>query len=88
MGALLGTDWQGYDVLSRLMYGARTSLFIGFAVVFVAGTFGVVLGLIAGYTGGRTDRWLMRWVDVQVAFPGLLLALLMIAVVGTEHERR
>jgi peptide/nickel transport system permease protein len=79
---VLGTDTQGYDVLSRLMYGARTTLAISLAVVLVAGTFGVVLGMIAGYRGGRTDRWLMRWVDVQVAFPGLLIALIMIAVLG------
>ncbi len=79
---VLGTDTQGYDVLSRLMYGTRTTLLIGFAVVFLAGVFGVVLGLLAGYRGGRTDRWLMRWVDVQVAFPGLLIALIMIAVLG------
>jgi peptide/nickel transport system permease protein len=78
----VGTDWQGYDVLSRLLYGARTSLFIGIAVVAVAGTFGVLVGLIAGYRGGRTDRWLMGWVDVQVSFPGLLLAMLLIALVG------
>lgn len=77
-----GTDWQGYDVLSRLLYGARTSLFIGVAVVAVAGTFGVLIGLISGYRGGRTDRWLMGWVDVQVSFPGLLLAMLLIALVG------
>lgn len=79
---VLGTDTQGYDVLSRLMYGARTTLLIGLAVVAIAGLFGVTLGLIAGYRGGRTDRWLMRWVDVQVAFPGLLIALIMIAVLG------
>ena len=78
----LGTDWQGYDVLSRLLYGARTSLFIGVAVVAVAGTFGVMIGLISGYVGGRTDRLLMGWVDVQVSFPGLLLAMLLIALVG------
>jgi len=79
---VLGTDMQGYDVLSRLLYGTRTTLLIGFAVVLIAGTFGVVLGMMAGYRGGRTDRWLMRWVDVQVAFPGLLIALIMIAVLG------
>ncbi len=78
----VGTDWQGYDVLSRLLYGARTSLFIGIFVVVVAGTFGIVIGLIAGYKGGRADRWLMGWVDVQVSFPGLLLAMLLIALVG------
>jgi ABC-type dipeptide/oligopeptide/nickel transport system permease subunit len=78
----MGTDWQGYDVLSRLLYGARTSLIIGLFVVLVAGTFGVVIGLIAGYRGGRLDRFLMGWVDVQVSFPGLLLAMLLIALVG------
>ena len=78
----MGTDWQGYDVLSRLLHGARTSLFIGVFVVALAGTFGVLVGLIAGFRGGRTDRWLMGWVDVQVSFPGLLLAMLLIALVG------
>src|SRR4051812_19576396 len=78
----VGTDWQGYDVFSRLLYGARTSLFIGLFVVVVAGTFGVMIGLISGYKGGRADRWLMGWVDVQVSFPGLLLAMLLIALVG------
>ena len=77
-----GTDWQGYDVLSRLLHGARTSLFIGVMVVLLAGTFGVLFGLYAGYKGGRADRWLMGWVDVQVSFPGLLLAMLLIALVG------
>ncbi|MEZ5219581.1 MAG: ABC transporter permease [Ilumatobacteraceae bacterium] len=79
---VLGTDQQGYDMLSRLIYGLRTSLLIGFAVVAVAGTFGVLMGLLSGYKGGRTDRILMGWVDVQVAFPGLLLALIMIAILG------
>ena len=68
--------------LSRLLYGARTSLFIGTVVVLLAGTFGVLVGLFAGYKGGRADRWLMGWVDVQVSFPGLLLAMLLIALVG------
>ncbi|MEO6124299.1 MAG: ABC transporter permease [Ilumatobacteraceae bacterium] len=79
---IFGTDWQGYDVLSRLLAGARTSLVIGVLVVFVAGTFGILIGLWSGYKGGRTDRWLMGWVDVQVSFPGLLLAMLLIALVG------
>lgn len=77
-----GTDWQGYDVLSRLLYGARTSLFVGLFVVAVAGTFGILVGLVAGYKGGKVDRLLMGWVDVQVSFPGLLLAMLLIALVG------
>ena len=78
----VGTDWQGYDVFSRLLYGARTSLIIGVVVVLIAGVFGVVVGLIAGYKGGRADTWIMGWVDVQVSFPGLLMAMLLIALVG------
>lgn len=79
---VLGTDAQGYDVLSRLMYGSRTTLFIGIAVVAIAGAVGVLIGLLAGYRGGRTDRHLMAWIDVQVAFPGLLLAMILIALLG------
>ena len=77
---IFGTTPQGYDILSRLIHGARTSLVIGVAVVVAAGLFGVVIGLIAGYRGGRTDRLLMGWVDVQVSFPGLLMALLLLMV--------
>jgi peptide/nickel transport system permease protein len=79
---VLGTDPQGYDILSRLIWGARTTLLISFSVVVIAGLIGVSLGLYAGYKGGRLDRWIMGWVDVQVAFPGLLIAMIMIAVIG------
>ncbi len=78
----LGTDNLGRDVLSRIMFGARVSLLVGTGVVVVAGGFGVFMGLLAGYFGGRTDSFIMRWVDTQVAFPGLLLALIILAVVG------
>ena len=77
---VFGTTPQGYDILSRLIHGARTSLTIGIAVVVAAGLFGLVIGLISGYKGGRTDRLLMGWVDVQVSFPGLLMALLLLMV--------
>jgi peptide/nickel transport system permease protein len=79
---ILGTDHLGRDVLSRVIHGSRVSLTVGAAVVLLAGTFGVVLGLIAGYRGGRTDSVIMRWIDTQVAFPGLLIALIILAVIG------
>jgi peptide/nickel transport system permease protein len=79
---VLGTDLQGYDMLSRLIYGLRTTLFISSMVVIIAGSVGITLGLISGYIGGRTDRWISGWTDVQVAFPGLLIAMIMIAVLG------
>ena len=79
---VLGTDHLGRDVLSRVIYGSRVSLLVGTAVVLIAGSFGVVMGMVAGYCGGRTDNYIMRWIDTQVAFPGLLLALIILAVIG------
>ena len=78
---LLGTDEQGRDILSRIIYGTRVTLLVGGSVVLLAGTFGTLAGLVAGYKGGRWDSVIMRIVDTQVAFPGLLLALVILAVI-------
>ena len=77
---LLGTDEQGRDVLSALMYGARISLFVGIASVLLSMLAGVSLGLIAGYLGGRVDAIVMRVCDVMLSFPSILIALLIAGV--------
>jgi peptide/nickel transport system permease protein len=73
---LLGTDSQGRDLVSSLLYGTRTSLLIGVASVALAMLTGIVLGLCAGYAGGRLDAFIMRVADVQLSFPAILIALL------------
>ena len=73
---LLGTDDQGRDVLSAIMFGARVSLLVGLAAVVLAMLIGVSLGLMAGYGGGRIDGFIMRVADVQLSFPAILIALL------------
>ncbi len=79
---ILGTDGLGRDILSRLIYGARVSLLVGFTAVFIGGSLGTTLGLIAGYYGGRTDDIIMRLCDIQLAFPFILLAILFLVVLG------
>ncbi len=73
---LLGTDDQGRDVLSTILYGARISLGVGVASVLLALAIGVVLGLVSGYFGGRLDALIMRVADIQLSFPPILIALL------------
>lgn len=82
----LGTDHLGRDVLSRMIIGARASLLVGASVTAIAGTFGSILGITAGYFGRRVDSAIMRLVDTQVAFPGLLLAIIILAVVGPKIQ--
>ena len=81
---LLGTDHLGRDILSRLIYGARISLVIGISAVAVAGTLGTLIGLVAGYRGGRVDDLCMRLTDTMLAMPFILLALAVIAVLGSS----
>jgi len=79
---LLGQDGNGADILSRLLYGGRISFAVGVTVVFFSGGIGVFLGLLSGYHGGLLDMILMRVVDILLAFPGLLLAIALVAVLG------
>ncbi len=78
----LGTDGNGFDVWSRLLYGARKSLLVGVAAVFLAGLVGVPLGAAAGYAGGFADGLVMRLTDVMLSFPSVLLAIAIAAVAG------
>jgi peptide/nickel transport system permease protein len=79
---LLGSDALGRDVLSRLLYGARVSLMVGFAAILVGGTLGVIAGLASGYFGGWVDDVIMRLGDIQLAFPFILLAIMFLVVLG------
>jgi peptide/nickel transport system permease protein len=78
----LGTDGLGRDILSRLIYGARVSISVGLLAVTVGGIIGTVLGLIAGYFGGWIDDVIMRVADIQLAFPFILLAIMVLVVLG------
>jgi peptide/nickel transport system permease protein len=84
---LLGTDPQGRDMLSAIIYGLRTSLVVGTASVLLAAVFGVTLGLFCGYFGGIGDAIIMRIADVQLSFPTILIALLVDGVTRTVLER-
>jgi peptide/nickel transport system permease protein len=84
---LFGTDDQGRDVLSTIMYGARISLAVGFFSVLFAMTLGVSLGLISGYVGGALDAFIMRVADVQLSFPAILIALLIDGLARTTLPR-
>jgi dipeptide transport system permease protein len=79
---VLGTDALGRDTLSRLIYGARVSLFIGLAVMIVSVLIGVSLGLVAAFSGGIIDAAIMRVMDLIISVPGLVLAILIVAVLG------
>lgn len=82
----LGLDEQGADILSRLLHGARISLAVGLITVAISATFGTLAGLVAGYAGGWVEHAIMGLVDVLLAFPGLLLAIALVAVLGPGIE--
>jgi peptide/nickel transport system permease protein len=80
----LGTDAFGRDVLSRLIYGSRTALIVGFGAAFLGATLGAVLGVASAYFGGRIDLYLQRVMDVFISFPLIILALAMVAILGNN----
>lgn len=83
----LGTDDQGRDMLSAIMYGLRTSLAVGFGASFLALLIGMAAGLIAAYAGGAIESLIMRVVDIQLSFPAILIALILLAVLGQGVDK-
>ncbi len=79
---LFGTDALGRDMFSRILFGAQLTLLIGFIALSIAAIFGVLIGLLAGYYSGLVDGFLMRFVDLLLAFPGILLALMIVSTLG------
>ena len=84
---LLGTDDKGRDILSRVIYGARIALMVGFFSVALGGALGTAIGVIAGYFGGKVESGLMRLTDIMLAFPDLITGLLVLAVLGPGLEK-
>ena len=84
---ILGTDSTGRDVLSRAIYGARVSLSVGLIAVGLGGSLGTVLGLLGGYLGGRVDTLIMRLADIQLAYPFILFAIMVLSVLGPGIDR-
>ena len=81
-GHIMGSDDLGRDILSRIIYGSRVSLKVGIITVTVSSIFGIFMGSLAGYFGGRTEEIIMRLIDILLAFPGILLAIAIVSILG------
>jgi peptide/nickel transport system permease protein len=79
---MLGSDSQGRDMFSAILYGLRISLYVGLASTVLSAIFGTMMGLLAGYAGGRTDAFIMRLADIQLSFPAILIALVIMSLWG------
>ncbi len=84
---LMGTDWQGRDVFTRILYGGRISLAIGFITVVIGLTVGIPIGTLSGYIGGKFDLFVQRIIDIMLSFPGILLAIVVVAILGVGVEQ-
>jgi len=87
MTYLLGTDDQGRDMLSAILYGIRISVMVGVVSTVIALSLGLTLGLLAGYAGGRTEAFIMRVADIQLSFPPILIALILLALTGRGVDK-
>lgn len=87
MTYLLGTDDQGRDMLSAILYGIRISVMVGVVSTIIALSLGLTLGLLAGYAGGRTEAFIMRVADIQLSFPPILIALILLALTGRGVDK-
>lgn len=87
MTYLLGTDDQGRDMLSAILYGVRISVMVGVLSTIIALSLGLTLGLLAGYAGGRTEAFIMRVADIQLSFPPILIALILLALTGRGVDK-
>ena len=83
----LGTDGQGRDLLSAILYGLRTSILVGLTSAAIALVIGTAIGLVSAYAGGRVDAFLMRVVDIQLSFPAILIALILLAILGQGIDK-